>query len=134
MRITRYYKTDRGQRLGASRHALKASREPVHVTTGDVVRVMRGDDKGKEGKVIRVYHKTGRITVEGINIVKKHRRARTAEEQSAIVEMAAPIAASNVMLIDPQSGKPTRVRARTDKDGTKERIAVKSGQSIARNR
>lgn len=134
MRITRYYKTDRGQRLGSSRHALKASREPVHVTTGDVVRVMRGDDKGKEGKVIRVYHKTGRITVEGVNIVKKHRRARTAEEQSAIIEMAAPIAASNVMLIDPQSGKPTRVRARLDQDGTKERIAVKSGQSIARNR
>ncbi|HMS02561.1 MAG TPA: 50S ribosomal protein L24 [Gemmatimonadaceae bacterium] len=134
MRNNKYYKTDRGQRLGASRHALKASREPVHVTTGDVVRVMRGDDKGKEGKVIRVYHKTGRITVEGVNIVKKHRRARTAEEQSGIIEMAAPFAASNVMLIDPQSGKPTRVRAQVDKDGTKERIAVKSGQSIARNR
>ncbi len=134
MRVNTYKRTDRGQRLGSSRHAIKASREPVHVTMGDVVRVMRGDDAGKEGKVIRVHHKTGRITVEGINIVKKHRRARTAEEQSAIIEMAAPIAASNVMLIDPQSGQPTRVRARLDADGTKERIAVKSGQSIARNR
>jgi len=134
MRVNTYKKSDRGQRLGSSRHALKASREPVHVTVGDVVRVMRGDDAGKEGKVIRINHKTGRIVVEGVNIVKKHRRARTAEEQSAIIEMAAPMAASNVMLIDPQSGQPTRVRAKIDADGTKERIAVKSGQSIARNR
>jgi large subunit ribosomal protein L24 len=134
MRVNTYKKSDRGQRLGASRHALKASREPVHVTVGDVVRVMRGDDAGKEGKVIRINHKTGRLVVEGVNIVKKHRRARTADEQSAIIEMAAPMAASNVMLLDPQSGQPTRVRAKIDADGTKERIAVKSGQSIARNR
>ena len=134
MRINTYRVSDRGQRLGVSRHALKASREPVHVTTGDTVRVVRGDDKGKEGKVIRVHHKTGRITVEGINIVKKHRKARNADETSAIIEMAAPMAASNVMLIDPQSGKPTRVRHRIDKDGTKERIAAKSGQAIARKR
>ena len=134
MRLNTYKRTDRGQRLGAARHALKTSREPIHVTTGDVVRIMRGDDAGKEGKVIKVHHKTGRITIEGINIVKKHRRARSAEETSAIIEMAAPMNASNVMLIDPQSGQPTRVRSRIDADGTKERIAVKSGQSIARNR
>jgi large subunit ribosomal protein L24 len=134
MRVNTYKKADRGQRLGSSRHALKASREPVHVTVGDVVRVMRGDDAGKEGKVIRINHKTGRIVVEGVNIVKKHRRARNADEQSGIIEMAAPMAASNVMLIDPQSGAATRVRAKLDADGTKERIAVKSGQSIARNR
>jgi large subunit ribosomal protein L24 len=134
MRLNTYKKTDRGQRLGSARHALKTSRGPVHVTTGDTVRVMRGDDAGKEGKVLKVHHKTGRITVEGINIVKKHRRARSAEEESAIIEMTAPINASNVMLIDPQTGQPTRVRARVDADGTKERIAVKSGQSITRNR
>lgn len=134
MRKNTYKKTDRGQRLGAARHALKTSREPVHVTTGDTVRVMRGDDTGKEGTVIKIHHKTGRIVVDGVNIVKKHRRARSAEEESAIIEMAAPINASNVMLIDPDSGKATRVRARKDADGTKERIAVKSGQSIARNR
>jgi KOW motif len=81
MRVHKYYKTDRGQRLGHGRHALKASREAIHVTKGDTVRVMRGDDKGKEGKVIMVYPKTGRIKVEGVNIVKKHRKARTAEEQ-----------------------------------------------------
>lgn len=129
-----YRKNNRGQRLGKSRHQLKASREPVHVTVGDDVRVMRGDDAGKEGKVIRINHKTGRLVVDGVNIVKKHRKARSAEEESAIIEMAAPISASNVMLIDPESGNATRVRARLDADGTKERIAVKSGQSIARNR
>jgi len=53
MRKNVYYKTDRGQRLGAGRHAMKASREVIHVTKGDTVRIMRGDDKGKEGKSFR---------------------------------------------------------------------------------
>ncbi len=134
MRINKYYRTDRGQRLGAGRHALKASREVIHVTKGDVVRVMRGDDAGKEGKVMMVYPKTGRIKVEGINIVKKHRKARTAEEQSGIIEMPAPFHASNVMLLDSKTGKPTRVKARIDADGTKERVGVKSGEVIPRAR
>jgi large subunit ribosomal protein L24 len=95
---------------------------------------MRGEDKGKEGKILRVYTKTGRVTVEGINIVKKHRKARRAEEQSGIIEMPAPIHHSNVMLLDPKSGSPTRVKARIDDDGTKERLAAKSGQAIPRSR
>src|SRR5207237_10326706 len=95
-------------------------------------RVMRGDDAGKEGKIIRVFTKTGRIVVEGVNIVKKHRRATRPEEQSGIMEMPAPIHASNVMLLDPKTGAPTRTRRRIDEDGTKERIAVKSGDAIPR--
>ena len=134
MRKNVYYKTDRGQRLGAGRHALKASREVIHVTKGDTVRVMRGDDKGKEGKVLMVYPKTGRVKVDGINIVKKHRKARRPEETSGIIEMAAPFHASNVMLIDSKSGKPTRVKTRIDADGTKERVGVKSGEVISRVR
>ncbi|MBL8996140.1 MAG: 50S ribosomal protein L24 [Gemmatimonadales bacterium] len=102
----------------------------MHISRGDTVRVMRGDDEGKEGTVVRVYLKTGRVIVEGINMVKKHRRARTAEEQSGIIDMPAPIAVSNLMLIDPKSGKPTRVRVRLDADGTKERVSVKSGEPI----
>jgi large subunit ribosomal protein L24 len=101
MRVLKYRKTD-GQRLGAGRHARKAERQTLHVQKGDTVRVMRGSDKGKEGKVLRAYPKTGRVLVEGINIVKKHRRARRPEEQSGILEMPAPIAASNVMLLDPE--------------------------------
>ena len=134
MRKNVYYKTDRGQRLGAGRHATKASREVIHVTKGDTVRVMRGDDKGKEGKVLQVYPKTGRVKVEGINIVKKHRKARRPEETSGIIEMPAPFHASNVMLLDAKTGAPTRVRRRIDADGTKERVGVKSGEVISRAR
>jgi large subunit ribosomal protein L24 len=109
-------------------------RHKVHITKGDTVRVMSGDDRGKEGRVLHVFPKTFRVTVEGVNIVKKHQRARTAEQESAILERPAPIAASKVMLLDPKSGVPTRVRRRRDKDGTVERIAVKSGQPIPRTR
>ena len=134
MRILKHRKTDRPRAVNRKRHADNAERQRLHVTKGDTVRVVRGDDKGKEGKIIRVYTKTGRVTIEGVNIVKKHRRARSAEEQSGIVEMPAPIHASNVMLIDPKSGDPTRTRRQIDEDGTKERIAVKSGESIPRSR
>ena len=134
MRILKHRKTDRPRAVNRKRHADNAERQPLHVTKGDTVRVVRGDDKGKEGKIIRVNLKTGRVTIEGVNIVKKHRRARSADEQSGIVEMPAPIHASNVMLIDPKSGDPTRTRRQIDEDGTKERIAVKSGESIPRSR
>ncbi len=114
------------------RHAIAAERTPIHVTTGDKVRVMRGEDKGKEGKVLRVFRKTGRVMVDGVNIVKKHRKARRPDEQSGIIEQPAPIHASNVMLLDPKSGDPTRVRKRINDDGTKERLAVKSGDALPR--
>ncbi len=130
MRKNEYRKTDRSRAVNRRRHQINAARLPIHVVKGDTVRVVRGDDKGKEGKVLRVYPKTGRILVEGINIVKKHRRAQNADEQSGILEMPAPVHASNVMLLDPKSGEPTRVRVRLDDDGTKERIGVKSGDAI----
>ena len=134
MRINKYRKTDRPRVVNRKRHVDNAERVKLHVTKGDTVRVVRGDDKGKEGKIIRVYPKTGRVTVEGINIVKRHRKARRAEEQSGIVDFPAPIHASNVMLLDPKSGDPTRTRRKIDDDGTKERIAVKSGDAIPRSR
>jgi large subunit ribosomal protein L24 len=118
----------------AIRHARKVERVRMPVTKGDTVRVMRGEDAGKEGKIIRVFPKTGRVTIEGINIVKRHRKARRAEEQSQIMEMPAPVHHSNVMLLDPKQGTPTRVRRRIDDDGTKERISVKSGDAIPRTR
>jgi large subunit ribosomal protein L24 len=134
MRINRYRKTDRPRVVNKKRHTDNAERVKVHVSRGDTVRVVRGDDKGKEGKILRVYPKTGRVTVEGINIVKRHRKARRAEEESGIVDFPAPIHASNVMLLDPKSGGPTRTRRKIDDDGTKERIAVKSGDAIPRSR
>jgi large subunit ribosomal protein L24 len=134
MRILKHRKTDRPRAVNRKRHADNAERQKLHVAKGDTVRVMRGDDKGKEGKIIRVHTKTGRVTIEGVNIVKKHRRARTAEEQSGIIEMPAPVHASNVMLLDPQTGEPTRTRKQIDEDGTKERIAVKSGEALPKTR
>ncbi|MNC94246.1 50S ribosomal protein L24 [compost metagenome] len=82
-----------------------------------------------------MHLKTARLTIEGINLVKKHRRARREGEKSEIMEMPAPMAVSNVMLLDPKSGKPTRVRARIDVDAktgerTKERVSAKSGEAI----
>ena len=134
MRILKYRKASRPNVANAKRHARNAERVTMPVSRGDTVRVMRGEDKGKEGKVLRVFPKTGRVTVEGVNIVKKHRRARRAEEQSAIMEMPAPVHHSNLMLLDPKSGNPTRVRHRIDSDGTKERISAKSGDAIPRVR
>ena len=134
MRILKHRRTDRANAKNSRRHAIKVERMRMPVTRGDTVRVMRGEDKGKEGKILRVFPKTGRVTIEGINIVKKHRKARRAEEQSGIIEMPAPVHHSNVMLLDPKSGKPTRVKARLDEDGTKERLAVRSGEAIPRSR
>src|SRR6266511_2275577 len=104
---------------------MEPKRHKLHVAKGDTVRVIRGEHRGKEGKILRVYPKQFRIVVEGVNVVKKHKRATSPQGESGIIEFAAPIAASNVMLLDPKSGRPTRVRRRLDKDGTAERIAVR---------
>ena len=132
MRILTHRKT--AKKRSRTRHAINSERQRMRITKGDTVRVMRGDDKGKEGTVLRVYPKTGRITIEGINIAKRHRKQRTPDEQGGIIDFPAPMAVSNVMLIDPKTGQPTRVRAKIDADGTKERIGAKSGQAIPRNR
>ena len=134
MRVLKYKKTDRARVKGQKRHARNAERVRLNVTKGDTVKVLRGDDKGHVGKVTRVYRKTGRVVVEGANFVKRHRKARTAEEQGGIISFEAPIHASNVMLLDPKSDEPTRTRRRIDTDGTKERISVKSGDAIPRAR
>jgi len=105
----------------------------LRITKGDTVQVISGDDKGKQGRVLQVHPKTGRITIEGVNVVKRHRRA-TQTSEGGIVDFPAPIHHSKAMLIDPKSGEPTRVRRRRDADGTVERIAVKSDQPIPRNR
>ena len=120
------------------RKAKRVRRRPpvrarLHITKGDTVQVVSGDDKGKRGRVLRVHPKTARITIEGVNVVKRHRRA-TQTSEAGIVEFPAPIHHSKAMLIDPKSGEPTRTRRRVDADGTVERIAVKSDQPIPRNR
>jgi large subunit ribosomal protein L24 len=105
----------------------------LRITKGDTVQVISGDDKGKRGKVLRVYPKTGRITIEGVNVITKHQRASQTVE-AGIVRREAPIHHSKAMLIDPKTNEPTRVRRRKDDDGTMERISVKSGESMPRSR
>ena len=105
----------------------------LSITKGDTVQVISGDDKGKRGKVLQVFPKTGRIKIQGVNLIKRHLRA-TPTAEGGIVEREAPIHHSKAMLVDPQSGEPTRVRRRIDADGTVERIAVKSDQPIPRSR
>jgi len=114
------------------------TRMKLHITKGDTVEVISGNDKGKRGQVIRVFPETGRILVDGVNVRKKHQKPRQSGDGSVseggIIEKPLPIHHSNAMLIDPKSGEPTRIRRQRDQDGTVERIAVKSGQSIPRNR
>ena len=108
-------------------------RQKLRITKGDTVQVISGEDKGKRGRVLRVHPKTGRVTIEGVNVVKRHRRA-TQTAEGGIVEFPAPIHHSKAMLIDPKSSEPTRVRRRRDADGTVERLAIKSDQPIPRSR
>jgi large subunit ribosomal protein L24 len=99
----------------------------ARVRKGDRVVVISGDDKGKQGKVVRVLPEQGKVVVEGINLVKKH-LAATPQRPGGILEVEAPLAASKVMPIDPTTGKRTRVKSQV-KDGKKIRIA-KSGAEI----
>jgi large subunit ribosomal protein L24 len=95
---------------------------------GDVVQVIRGNDRGKRGKIKRVIRDRDRVVVEGINLVKRHVRA-TPQKAGGILEVEAPVHASKLMLIDPQTDKPTRVRHKVEGD-RKVRVA-KSGAVIA---
>jgi len=102
------------------------------IMKGDRVRVIRGNYRDLEGSVLEVLPDQDRVRVEGVNLRKRHTRPSQADPEGGIISMVAPIHISNVMLIDPASEQPSRVRVRTEEDGTKERIAVKSGNPIPR--
>jgi large subunit ribosomal protein L24 len=104
----------------------------LSIRRGDRVKVIRGNYKNNEGTVLRVERDKNRVVVQGVNVRKRHRKPTATNPEGGIVEFEAPIHASNVMLIDPKSGEPTRVRSVVGKDGKRERIAVKSGQAIPR--
>lgn len=101
----------------------------MHVKKGDKVMVISGKDKGKTGVILSAFPKKDRVLVEGVNIVKKHTKPNQANPQGGIVEQEAAIHVSNVMLIDPKSGEPTRVGYKVE-DGKKVRVAKKSGEII----
>ena len=101
----------------------------MNFKTGDKVIVISGKDKGKEGKITHVLRKENRVVVEGINIVKKHVKGN-GQTAGSITEVEAPIHASNVMIIDPKTKKPTRIGHSVNKDGKKIRVAKKSNSSL----
>ena len=102
----------------------------MHVRTGDKVVVISGKGKGKEGTILKAIPSKERIVVEGVNIVKKHQKPSQMNPEGGILEVEAPIHVSNVMHIDPESGERTRIRYEVKEDGTKVRVAAKSGKEI----
>jgi len=102
--------------------------QSVHVRRGDTVGVIAGSERGKRGKVLRVLPEKGRVLVEHVNMIKKHQRPTQKLRQGGIIEREGAIHLSNVMLVDPQTSKPTRVGVRELADGKKARIARRSGE------
>lgn len=106
----------------------------MKLSQGDTVQVISGKDKGKKGKILRVLPQDGRVIVSDINMVTKHVK-KTTQSAGQKIRFESSIHASNVMLLDPKTGKPTRVGYRLDaKTGRKERFAKKSGNAIGRTK
>lgn len=108
----------------------------MRIRKDDHVMVMSGKDRGKTGRVLRTEPRTQKVFVEGLNIIKRHERPRSVKEAQksaqvgGIVEKEGPIHVSNVMLLDPQENKPTRIRVERRDDGSRKRIARKTGNPI----
>lgn len=102
----------------------------LHIRKGDEVIVLAGDDKGRKGKVLKVLVTKQRALVEGVNMVSKSMKPSAKNPQGGIVKQEAPIHVSNLSLIDPKSGKATRIGMKKTDDGKKERVAKKSGEVI----
>ena len=102
---------------------------PARIRKGDRVVCISGKDKGKAGIVMEVRPSEQRVLVEGLNIIKRHTKPRPPNEPGGVIEKPAPIHLSNVALIDPKDGRPTRVRIEV-KDGERVRVAARSGEGL----
>ncbi|MDE5800409.1 MAG: 50S ribosomal protein L24 [Paramuribaculum sp.] len=102
----------------------------LHIKKGDNVYVLTGEDRGKTGRVLKVLVSKGRAIVEGVNIVTKATKPSAQHPQGGLVKMEAPINISNLSLIDPKSGKPTRIGRRKNEEGKTVRYSKKSGEEI----
>ena len=102
----------------------------MHIKKGDTVYVLAGEDRGKQGRVLSVDAAKNRAVVEGVHIVSKSTKPTAKYPQGGIVKMEAPVNISNLSLIDPKSGKPTRIGIRVNDKGEKVRYAKKSGEEI----
>ncbi len=102
----------------------------AHVRKGDTVMVVAGKERGKKGKVLRVIPEKGRVVVERLNMIKKHQKPTQKIRQGGIIDREGSIHLSNVMLVDPNSDKPTRVGMKELSDGKKVRVARRSGEML----
>ena len=102
----------------------------IHIKKGDNVYVLAGEDRGKTGRVLQVLPKAGRAIVEGVNIVTKATKPTAQHPQGGLIKKEAPIHISNLNLVDPKTGKPTRIAIRRDADGKAIRISKKSKEEI----
>ena len=102
----------------------------LHIKKGDTVYVLSGEDRGKTGRVLKVEVSKDRAIVEGINIVTKATKPSAKHPQGGLVKMEAPVHISNLSLLDPKTGKPTRVGHTVNAEGKKVRVAKKSGEEI----
>jgi large subunit ribosomal protein L24 len=102
----------------------------MKIKKGDRVRVLSGKDRGKEGVVMRALPTEGKVIVDGVNIAKKHQKPTKMTMQGGIIDKDMPIDASNVAVIDPSDGKPTRVGYKIDADGHKTRISRRTGVEL----
>ena len=102
----------------------------LHIKKGDMVQVIAGDNKGQQGKVLKVEVSKQRAIVEGVNICKKATKPNAQNPQGGIIEKEAPIHVSNLQVLDPKSGKPTKVGRKADAKGKLVRYAKKSGEEI----
>lgn len=101
----------------------------LKIKKGDNVIVLSGRDKGKTGEVLQVFPSENRALVRGVNIVRRHQR-QTAQSEGGIISRESKIHISNIAIVDPKDGKPTRVGYQIDKDGNKQRVAKRSGEVI----
>ena len=102
----------------------------LRIRRDDTVMVMAGKDKGKTGKVVRVYPKTNKAVIANINVVKKSVKKSDTYPQGGYIELEKPVALANLMLVDKKANKPTRFSVKVLKDGSKERIALASSETI----
>ncbi|HPJ79307.1 MAG: 50S ribosomal protein L24 [Prolixibacteraceae bacterium] len=102
----------------------------LHIRKGDMVVVISGDYKGSKGRILQVDRKTDRAIVEGVNMIKKHTKPNTQYPQGGIIEKEAPVHISNLMLVDPKTGKPTRIGRKLNESGKLVRYSKKSGEEI----
>ena len=102
----------------------------MKIKKGDRVVILSGKDKGKHGEVTKSMPKEGKVIVSGVNVHARHRKPDQANPQGGIERKEAPLHVSKVAIADPKTGKPTRVRFETGKDGKKVRVAVKTGEKI----